>query len=137
MGFADFAASSLGIDLPWFVWGFAALVVDTLGVLRVDLNASVLAVLLVLEIITVTLYDIGAFGHPAGGTVTTVGLSPGALFGSGVGAVFAFGIAAFVGFESGAIYSEECRNPRVTVARARRSWHSPSPVCSTRCHPGR
>ena len=36
----------------------------------------------------------------------------------GVGAVFAFGIAAFIGFESGAIYSEECRNPRVTVARA-------------------
>ncbi len=46
------------------------------------------------------------------------GSLPGALFGPGVGAVFAFGIAAFVGFESGAIYSEECRNPRVTVARA-------------------
>jgi amino acid transporter len=32
--------------------------------------------------------------------------------------VFAFGMAAFIGFESGAIYSEEVRNPRVTVARA-------------------
>jgi amino acid transporter len=118
-GFADFAASSLGIDLPWYVWGFAALVlVGFLGVLRVDLNASVLAVLLVLEIIAVVLYDIGAFGHPAGGAITTEGLSPSALFEPGVGAVFAFGIAAFVGFESGAIYSEECRNPRVTVARA-------------------
>src|SRR3954451_6651999 len=81
-GFADFAASSLGIDLPWYVWGFAALVlVGLLGVLRVDLNASVLAVLLVLEIIAVVLYDIGAFGHPAGGTITTEGLSPSALFG--------------------------------------------------------
>lgn len=118
-GFADFAAASLGIDLPWFVWGFVALVlVGTLGVLRVDLNASVLAVLLILEIIAVVLYDLGAFGNPAGGTITTDGLSPAALFGPGVGAVFAFGIAAFVGFESGAIYSEECRNPRVTVARA-------------------
>jgi amino acid transporter len=30
----------------------------------------------------------------------------------------AFGVAAFLGFESGAIYSEECNTPRVTVARA-------------------
>ena len=118
-GFGDFAKSTFGIDLPWFVWGFLALaVVGTLGVLRVDLNASVLAVLLVLEIVAVTLYDIGALGHPATGTVTAAGFLPTELFAPGVGAVFAFGIAAFIGFESGAIYSEECRNPRVTVARA-------------------
>jgi amino acid transporter len=118
-GFADFAATVLGIDLPWFVWAYAALaLVGILGVLRVDLNAKVLAVLLILEIVAVTLYDIGAFTHPAGGAVTAEGLAPSALFVPGVGAVFAFGIAAFVGFESGAIYSEECRNPRVTVARA-------------------
>jgi amino acid transporter len=35
-----------------------------------------------------------------------------------VAALFAFGVAAFIGFESGAIYSEEVRNPRHTVARA-------------------
>jgi amino acid transporter len=118
-GFADFASATFGIDLPWFVWGFLALLlVASLGVLRVDLNASVLAVLLVLEIIAVALYDIGALGNPTGGAVTASGFVPSELFGPGVGAVFAFGIAAFIGFESGAIYSEECRNPRVTVARA-------------------
>ncbi len=74
-GFADFAVRpDWAIDLPWFVWGFAALVVvGTLGVLRVDLNASVLAVLLVLEFIAVTLYDIGAFGHPARAARSRVG----------------------------------------------------------------
>jgi amino acid transporter len=32
--------------------------------------------------------------------------------------VFAFSVAAFIGFESGAIYSEECLDPKRTVARA-------------------
>ncbi len=108
-----------GVSLPWWVCGLVALaLVGALGVLRVDLNARVLAVLLVLEVIAVVLYDIGAFGSPAGGSVSVEALSPSALLVPGVGAVFAFGIAAFIGFESGAIYSEECRNPRVTVARA-------------------
>jgi amino acid transporter len=110
--------AAYGIDVPWWICALLALVVvGALGVLRVDLNASVLAVLLVLEVLAVILYDIGAFGNPASG-VPTEGLSPAALFTPGVGAVFTFGIAAFIGFESGAIYSEECRDPRVTVARA-------------------
>jgi hypothetical protein len=38
--FADFAKSTFGIDLPWIVWAFAALLlVGALGVLRVDLSA--------------------------------------------------------------------------------------------------
>ena len=111
--------SGLGLNAPWWVWALIALViVGALGVLRVDLNAGVLAVLLGLEVIAVVLYDVGAFGHPAAGAITAAGLSPAALFVPGVGAVFAFGVAAFVGFESGATYSEECRNPRVTVGRA-------------------
>ena len=118
-GLADFAAQTLGITLPWYLWAFVAMiVVGLLGVLRVDLNASVLGVLLCLEIVAVIFYDIGGFTHPAGGVVSTVGLSPAALFGPGVGAVFALGVAAFIGFESAATYSEECRNPRITVARA-------------------
>jgi amino acid transporter len=117
--FGDFATATFGIDLAWWIWGFLALaVIGTLGVLRVDLNAAVLAVLLSLECIAVLLYDIGAFGDPAGPDVAGAGFSPTVLFAPGVGAVFAFGIAAFIGFESGAIYSEECRDPRRTVGRA-------------------
>lgn len=116
---AEFAATTFGVDLAWWIWALIALVVvGVLGVLRVDLNAKVLAVLLVLECIAVVLYDIGAFGHPADGVVSTAGLEPAELFVPGVGAVFAFGIAAFIGFESGAIYSEECRDPGRTVGRA-------------------
>jgi len=38
--------------------------------------------------------------------------------GTAVGATLTFCVASFVGFESAAIYSEECRDPRRTVARA-------------------
>jgi amino acid transporter len=118
--FADFISSLTGLSLPWWVWAAVALLlVGLLGVRRVDLNARVLAVLLVLECIVVVLYDIGAFGHPASSD-STLGAAflPSSLFVPGVAAVFAFGVTAFIGFEAGAIYSEECRNPRVTVARA-------------------
>ncbi len=115
----DLVESATGVSLPWWAWGVAALiVVGLLGMRRVDLNANVLAVLLVLECIAVVLYDVGAFTHPAAGHVVAAALAPSSLFVPGVGAVFAFGVAAFIGFESGAIYSEECNNPRVTVARA-------------------
>lgn len=117
--FGGFMAEKFGIEWKWWIWALIALaLVGLLGVLRVDLNASVLAVLLILEIIAVCLFDVIAFSHPDGGSVSTAGLSLGNLFGPGVGAVLALGIAAFAGFESAAIYSEEVRDPRRTVARA-------------------
>jgi amino acid transporter len=115
----DFFSSKLGVDLPWWIWGLAALVVvGALGMARVDLNARVLAVFLTLECIAVVIYDISAFTHPAGDAISTAGLQPSQLLQPGIGAVFAFGVAAFIGFESSALYSEECVNPRRTVARA-------------------
>jgi len=116
---AEFASATFGVDLAWWIWALLALLlVAVLGVLRVDLNARILAVLLVLECIAVVLYDVGAFGAPAGGTISTAAFDPGQLFLPGVGAIFAFGIACFIGFESSAIYSEECRDPQRTVGRA-------------------
>src|ERR671916_3091200 len=58
---ADFASATFGLSVDWWLWAIIALVlVGALGVLRVDLNASILAVLLVLECIAVVLYDLGA-----------------------------------------------------------------------------
>jgi amino acid transporter len=120
---ADFIKTKGGPDLAWWVWGFAAMaLVAILGVLRVDLNASVLAVLLIFEVVAVTLFDIGALTHPASGSVTTTGWLPADLFAGTsfdkIGIVIALAVAAFTGFESAAIYSEECKDPRRTVGRA-------------------
>ena len=50
--------------------------------------------------------------------LSLVGFNPGIAFGAAAGATLTFCVASFVGFESAAIYSEECREPRRTVARA-------------------
>jgi amino acid transporter len=115
----DFGMLVAGFAAPWWVFALAALVVvGVLGGLRIDLSAKVLAVLLTLECLVVVGYDIAAFSHPAAGAVSVTGLDPAQLLVPGVGAVFAFGVAGFIGFESAAVYSEECRDPRRTVARA-------------------
>ncbi|MEU8262629.1 APC family permease [Micromonospora sp. NPDC048999] len=115
----DFFADKAGLDLAWWVWALLAWVfVGLLGILRIDLNATVLAVLLGLECVVVLIFDAVSLTHPAEGTVSFAGIDPGNLFTTGFGAVLAFTIASFTGFESGAIYSEEVKDPRRTVARA-------------------
>lgn len=113
-----FAAGRFGVSLPWWVWAAGAgVVVGVLGLLRVDLSARVVGVLLVLELVAVVLFDLGAFAHPAGGSVGFAALDPANLFTGAAGGVFAFGVAAFVGVESAAVFSEEVTDPR-GVARA-------------------
>jgi amino acid transporter len=116
---AGFAGAQFGWTWSWWAYALAAwLIVGALGVLRVDLNAAVLGVFLIAEVIAVCLFDIGAISKPAGGSLSFTGFQPSNLFQSGVGLIFAFGVAAFIGFESGTSYSEEVRDPRRTVARA-------------------
>ncbi len=110
---------NLGLHWNWWAYALVAwALVALLGMLRVDLNASVLGIFLIAEVIAVVLFDVGAISQPAGGKLDFAGFQPSNLFAPGVGMIFAFGIAAFVGFESGTSYSEEVRDPRRTVARA-------------------
>ncbi|WP_238591922.1 APC family permease [Pseudonocardia sp. EC080625-04] len=116
---SNFVAEVAGLRLPWWSWAlFAMVAVGWLGLLRVDLNARVLAVLLIIEVLVVVAFDVVGFTRPADGAVTTDPLQPPTLLAGGIGAVIAFTVASFTGFESGAIYSEEARDPRRTVARA-------------------
>jgi len=119
VGSADFAARHLHVQVPWWVGSSLALAaVAVLGVRKVDLNAKVLSALLTCEVGAMLLFDAGSFSHPAGGSVSFAGLMPHNLLVPGVGGVFAFGVASYLGFEQGAVYSEESRDPRRTVAHA-------------------
>ncbi|MFP5021873.1 APC family permease [Pseudonocardia phyllosphaerae] len=116
---SDLVAEYADLRIPW--WAYAVMimgVVGLLGMTRVDLNARVLAVVLVVEVLVVVGYDVAGFSHPAGGAVPSAPLEPATLFASGIGAVIAFTVASFTGFESSAIYAEEAKDPRRTVARA-------------------
>jgi amino acid transporter len=114
-----FMADKIGIALDWYWWCvIAGAVIGMLGVLQIDLNARVLAVLLIGEVIVVALFDFAVVADPGPQGLTTVAFDPTVAFGSAVGATLTFCVASFVGFESAAIYSEECRDPKRTVARA-------------------
>jgi amino acid transporter len=116
---SGFMADKIGITLNWYWWCLiAGVIIAVLGVLQVDLNARVLAVFLTLEIIVVALFDFGVLADPGPQGLTSVGFSPSAATDQALGAGLVFCVASFVGFESAAIYSEEVKDPKRTVARA-------------------
>src|SRR5215213_3683963 len=114
-----FMADKIGITLDWWWWCLiGGAIIGVLGVLQIDLNARVLAVLLILEVVVVALFDFAILADPGPQGITATGFDPGVAFGSAVGATLTFCVASFVGFGSAAIYSEEVRDPKRTVARA-------------------
>lgn len=113
-----FVEAKLGIASPWWFWVLLCIIiVGLLGVNRVDLSAKVLGILVALEFIVVIIFDIVSFSVAPEG-ISTATLMPAELFGPALGIVLVFGVAAFMGFESAAIYGEEAKDPKRTVARA-------------------
>jgi amino acid transporter len=108
-----------GITLQWWVIALIAwAIVAVLGVLRVDINGKVLAVLLVTEIAIILIYALANVANPADGTVTFDTLALANFLQSGAGAILVLAILGFVGFEASVVFSEESRNPRRTVQMA-------------------
>ena len=116
--FSSFLDTLFGISWPWWVCALIAwVIVGIMGVLRVDFSAKVLGIIVGAEFLVVIVFDIIGLAHSPEG-ITTDGFALDQLFAPGVGAALAFSIAAFMGFESGAIYNEEVKDPRRTAGRA-------------------
>ncbi|MFG1602818.1 APC family permease [Actinoplanes sp. NPDC049265] len=116
---ADFMTAHAGLTMPWWIWAYAAwAIAAVLGVTRIDLLGVVLSVLLVAEICVAVVLAVVQVRHPAGGRLSVMTLSPSNLLTTGLGAALATAIAGFVGFEGTAVFSEETKDPRRTVARA-------------------
>lgn len=122
-GVFGFTASSIindlfGVEISWWVCALVGWVlVGVLGVNRIDLSAKVLAVIVLLEFLVVIVVSIISLSVSPEGITASPLLPENWLTGS-FGALLAFGMAAFMGFESGAIYSEEAKDPERSVARA-------------------
>ena len=119
-GFAlsSFLAGTFALNLPW--WACALIgwaIVGVLGVNKVDLSAKLLGIVVACEFLVVVVYDVLAVKVAPEG-VSTASLEPASLFTAGIGAALSFSIAAFMGFESGAIYGEEVKDPKNTPRRA-------------------
>ncbi|GAA1744325.1 APC family permease [Luedemannella helvata] len=113
---ADYVAGKGGPVVDWYWYSLAAwAIVTILGLMRVDLNGIVLAVLLTAEVAVVLVLTVGGLSKPADG-IAFDSLNPADLRGAaGIGALLVTALLGFVGFEASAVFSEESKNPRRTV----------------------
>jgi amino acid transporter len=116
---ADYVASKGGPSVDWYWYALASwAIVTILGLLRVDLNGVVLAVLLTAEVVVVLILTFAGIGDPADG-LSFKSLNPVDLIGAaGIGPLLVTALLGFVGFEASAVFSEESKNPKRTVPLA-------------------
>ncbi|MEU2265961.1 APC family permease [Streptomyces olindensis] len=106
------------IEVAWWIPALvAALAVGLLGWLKIDVNARVLGVLLVIEVLLVVVFDVAALADPGKEGLSLHAFNPDTLTGAGVGTALCFCIAAFLGFEQAPVYAEETSRPHVLVPR--------------------
>ncbi|WAL94566.1 APC family permease [Streptomyces sp. Je 1-369] len=106
------------VEVAWWVPALATVaVVGVLAWMKIDLNARVLGVLLLIEVALVVIFDIAAVVDPAKEGLSLHAFNPDTLTGAGVATSLCFCIAAFTGFEQAPVYAEETSRPQVVVAR--------------------
>ena len=123
MGLFGAAASgtfaAFGLDFPWYYWAYAAIaIIAVLGYRQVDLSAKVLMVLVFLEFAIVLLLDAVILVKGGAAGLNLQPFAPSNIFSGtwSIGVLYCF--AGFIGFEATTIYSEEARDPHVTVPKA-------------------
>ena len=111
--------ASIGLDFPWWVWSFVGIAfAGILGYRQVELSAKILMALVALEYLIVLILDVAILikGGDTGLSLTPFTPSAVMMGSPAIGILFCF--AAFIGFEATTIYSEEAKDPHVTVPRA-------------------
>ncbi|MCD9672813.1 MULTISPECIES: APC family permease [Klebsiella] len=110
-----------GLNVHWWVFSTIILVVVwVLGIESVEVGGKVLGILMLMEVGIMLLTDIAVL-YNLHATVIPFNMSsftPGVVMNGHLGIALIFTIAAFIGFESTAIYGEECRQPEKTIPRA-------------------
>ncbi|MFK4148372.1 APC family permease [Streptomyces sp. NPDC004065] len=115
---SNLLATYADVTVAWWAPALAAVAaVGVLGWLKIDVNARVLGVLLVIEVALVVIFDVAAVADPAREGLSLHAFNPGTLSGAGVGTALCFCIAAFLGFEQAPVYAEETSRPHILVPR--------------------
>ncbi|MFJ7156896.1 APC family permease [Streptomyces sp. NPDC101118] len=111
-------ATYLDVQVAWWIPALAGVAVTgALGWLKIDLNARVLGVLLLVECALVVIFDVAALVEPGPEGRSLAAFDPATLGGAGLGTALCFCIAAFVGFEQSPVYAEETSRPHIVVSR--------------------
>jgi amino acid transporter len=116
----DGIAQHYGINIPWWAFALACIaIVHFCGARHIEFSGRLLGMLMVCEIAIVTLLDLAIVvkgGGPGGFSARP--FSPAAVFSPGLGTALVFVLGSYMGFEATAIFSEEARDPKVTIPRA-------------------
>lgn len=116
---SDAFATVGGIDLPWWVFALAAIVLVWLvGRRGIDVGARVLGVLLIAETLILALLVVAVIVQGGAEGLSGASFAPANAFSPAMFGPLAFAFAAFMGFESTALYRPEARRPEVTIPRA-------------------
>ncbi len=112
--------SAGGPEIHWFVYAALLMaVVYVCGARNIEFSGKVLGWCMIAEIAVLGLLGVAVLiggGGPQGVSVAPFG--PSAIFSSGFGVALVFVVASFIGFEATAIFGEEARDPKRTIARA-------------------
>ncbi|WP_455818297.1 APC family permease [Pseudomonas cerasi] len=113
-----FVEQHLGVHIPWWALSMLFVVIAwVLGIRRVEVGGKLLGVLMLAEVAIVLLTDVMLLIKKSG-ELNLSSFEPSVFMQGNLGIAFMFSIASFIGFESTAIYAEECRDPYKTVPRA-------------------
>ncbi|MFT4021226.1 MAG: APC family permease [Acinetobacter sp.] len=117
--FTEQLVQSFHVNLPITWWMYAILmqvVVVFLGIAKVEIGGRVLGLLMACEVGIVLLLDgYIVLQQPS---FEFSSFAPSTFLSGNFGISMVFAICSFIGFEATAIYSEECRNAKVTIPRA-------------------
>ncbi|MYS23115.1 amino acid/polyamine/organocation transporter, APC superfamily [Streptomyces sp. DvalAA-14] len=107
---------SHNVDWWWPALG-GVVIAGVFGALKIDVNAKVLGVLLLVETLLIVVFDVSFLSDPGPQGVSMHAFNPSTITGAGFGTALCFCIAAFTGFEQAPVYAEETAKPQRVVAR--------------------
>ncbi|MEI9916473.1 MAG: APC family permease [Methylovirgula sp.] len=115
--FTSLVLGQAGLHVPWLVYAVVGIfIVGVLGYRSIDLSSAILGALMIGEVIILTIFDIAVI-HAKGLSLALPAnaWSPHAVFTPGLGVSLMVAFTCFVGFESGALYGEEARDPKRSI----------------------
>ncbi|WP_051791615.1 APC family permease [Amycolatopsis jejuensis] len=105
--------------LNWQIWSLITLaLVMVLGLLRVDLSMKVIGIMVILECVAVAVWQTAILvkGGPEGYAFES--FTPHSFASGSIGLGVVFGMLTMIGFEGGACFRAETKNPERNVRRA-------------------
>jgi len=106
-------------ETPWIAWALlGAVIMGVLGILKVELNARVLGIILLLEVGILLVVGIAVIAGGGASGLTPTAFNPSEILAGNPGALLAITIVAFSGFEASVLFVEEVRKPDPSIPRA-------------------